>query len=285
VWFLAWMIRFQQDVARTVARLGLQLAFASMVIGAVFGIVLGISTAGRTVPGLSQRTTDAISDAHPASMAIGFLLLAAFALIEWLLGDRYVGDSPSGVYQMWVLFGAGILVNVAFVARLDDYLLAPANLAMVVAVVMMVIRRWSDLRPSAWRGSGTGLFARLAVVFLATYLVLLSIIVVRFIGGNLEMNALNPDDKGLVTAFDHVMFVGVMTTALFGALAVTLHGKALSLVDRILLWGVTIGTAGFTVGLLLVEPLPKRIFTPIMGAALLFGVFAYLWEMRNPKQG
>lgn len=284
VWFLWWMIRFQQDVARTVARLGLQLAFASMVIGTVFGIILGIATAGRTVPGIPERTTDALYNAHPLSMIIGFLLLAAFAMIEWLLGDRYVGESPSGVYQMWILFTAGILVNVAFVADLDEYLLPPANVAMGVGVVMLIVRRWSDLRPAAWRGSGTGLFARLATAFLVVYLVLISVIVARFIGGSLDLHALTPGDRGLVAAFDHVMFVGVMTTALFGALAITLHGTMLTLADRILLWGTTIGTTGFILGLLLMEPVPKRVFSPIMGAALLFGVAAYLREMRTPKE-
>ena len=284
-WFIGWMIRFSKDLASTVARLGLQLAFASALIGAAFGIALGMATAGRHIPGLSPRTADAIAEAHPASMTIGFLLLAAFAMIEWLLGDRHVGESPYGVYQMWILFAAGIMVNIAFVIRLEDFLLPPANALMVAGVVMMMVRRRHDLKPSSWKGAGTGLFARVAVVFLVGYLVLLTVIVLRFVGGSFDVNAMSPEDQGLLAAFDHVMAIGVMTTALFGTLAVTLHGKAASLVDHIVLWGVTIGTAGFTVGLLLVDPLPKRIFTPIMGAALLFGVVAYLREMWRPETG
>lgn len=282
VWFLGWMLRSQGDASRTVARLGLLLAFASMVIGTVFGIVLGIATSGRHVPGLSQKTADAISEAHPAAMVIGFLLLAAFAMIEWLLGDRPTGESRSGVFQMWMLFGAGVVVNIAFVTGTDEALLGPANVAMIAGVVMLIVRHRRDLTPSAWKDSGTGLFPRMSVVFLIGYLVLLTIVVIRFVSGEMDVDALSPKDEGLLTAFDHTMFIGVMTIAFFGVLAHAFHGKAASMVDRILVWGVTIGTAGFAAGLILLEPLPKRIFTPIMGAALLIGVVAYLMEMRKP---
>jgi len=282
VWFLAWIVRFQRDVARTVARLGLQLAFASMLIGTVFGIVLGITTSGRVVPGLSATTTDAISQAHPASMVIGFLLLAACAMIEWLLGDPPIGESPSGVFQMWMLFVAGILVNIAFVLRVEDALIPPANAAMIAGVVMLIARRRHDLEPSAWRGAGTGWFPRIGMIFLIGYVALLTIIVIRFASGSIDIDTLSPQDRGLVIALDHTMFIGVMTNTLFGALAATLHGRAVGMVDRILLWGGALGTAGFVAGLILVEALPKRIFTPIMGLALLLGVAGYLMEMRRP---
>ena len=281
IWFLAWMIRFQMDVARTVARLGLLLAFTALVIGALFGIALGVALSGRHVPGLTRATANAISEAHPASMMIGFQLLAAFSMIEWLLGDRPIGESFGGVFQMWMLFIAGIVVDVVFVLRVDDVLLAPANAAMLAGVVMLIVRRRSDLRPSTWRGAGTGLFPRIGMVFLIGYLALLTIIVIRYVGGAMDIAALSVKDKGLLAGFDHAMFIGVMTNAVFGALALTLHGKATTIVDRVLLWGVTVGTAGFIFGLILAEPLSKRVFTPIMGGALLFGVVAYLREMRR----
>jgi hypothetical protein len=44
-------------------------------------------------------------------------------------------------------------------------------------------------------------------------------------------------------------------------------------------WGVNIGIAGFAVGLLSQEALPKQIFTPIMGTALLIGIAAYLRDV------
>jgi predicted membrane protein len=116
----------------------------------------------------------------------------------------------------------------------------------------------------------------MSLAFLIGYMVLLTILVTKFVSGEIDPDALRPEDEGLLLAFDHVMFVGVMTMALFGTLAANLHGKALTLVDRIVLWGITIGVTGFAVGLITVESLPKQIFTPIMGTALLIGIASYL---------
>ncbi len=119
----------------------------------------------------------------------------------------------------------------------------------------------------------------MSAVYLLVYLALLTVIVTRFVSGEMDPDAMTPEDDGLLIAFDHVMFIGVMTNALFGALAATLHGRMVATVDRILLWGVNVGVAGFAVGLITLEALPKRIFTPIMGAALLIGIAMYLREV------
>ena len=279
LWLLTWVIRSQRTVPRTVARLGFILAFVSMVIGAVLGILLGLATAGRDIPGISAETADALAGAHPVAMVIGFLILAAMAMIERLLGDRPTAGNRSGVIQMWLLFAGGVVANIAFISGLEDQLLGPANMAMIVGVIMLLVRRRADLKPSAWKGAGTGFFPRMSVVYLLAYLVLLTYIVSRFLSGAMDPDAMTPDDEALIIALDHVMFIGVMTNALFGALAADLHGRAAAVADRILLWGVNIGIAGFAVGLLSQEALPKQIFTPIMGTALLIGIAAYLRDV------
>jgi hypothetical protein len=277
--FSRWLFVAQREVPRTVARLGMLLAGIAVVIGAVFGVVLGLVAAGREIPGISADIADGIAGAHPPAMVVGYLLLAAMAIIEWLLGDKPAAGNRPGVIQMWLLFLAGLVLIVAFVFELDEQLAGPANGMMIVGVVMLLVRRRRELAPSAWKGSGTGVFPRLSLLFLIGYMALLTIIVAKFVGGDIDPDAMSPEDEGLLLAFDHVMFVGVMTMSLFGALASQLHGRVLSAFDRILLWGITIGVPGFATGLMLVERLPKRIFTPIMGTALLIGIGAYLWEM------
>lgn len=279
IWFTRWMFQNQRQVPKTIARLGLLLSGIAVVIGAVFGIVLGVVTAGQEIPGLSEKLTDAIAEVHPPAMVVGFLLLAAMAMIEWLLGDRPAAGNRAGVIQMWLVFAAGLLLTVAFISGLEEELAGPANLAMIVGVVMLLVRRRRDLKPAAWKGSGTAWFPRTSLLFLLGYLVLLTVIVAKFVSGAMDPDAMTPEDDGLLVALDHMMFVGVMTTALFGALATTLHGKAMGVVDKILLGGVAIGLPGFVVGLITLEQLPKRIFTPIMGTALLIGIFGYLREV------
>jgi hypothetical protein len=48
---------------------------------AVFGIVLGLVTAGRA-SGISEDIADGIAGAHPPAMVVGFLLLATMAIIS-----------------------------------------------------------------------------------------------------------------------------------------------------------------------------------------------------------
>lgn len=279
VMYLMWLFKAQKSVSKTVARLGLKLSYISVVIGAVLGIILGIFTARGEVPGLSEETADAVAGAHPPAMVIGYLFLAAFAMIEWLLGDTETGRSRAGVVQMWLLFTAGLVVNIGFVTGSEDALLGPANMAMIAGVIILLVRRRTDLKPSAWKGSGTGFFPRFASLYLLVYLVLLTVIAIKFVSGDIDVDALTPEDEGLIIAFDHVMFLGVMTNVLFGALAAHIHGRTATMVDRILMWGVNIGVGGFAVGLIMVEALPKRIFTPLMGTALLIGIISYLREL------
>jgi len=283
-WFVVWLARIQKDVARTVARLGLLLAQVSMLIGGAFGILLGIALSGHRVLGLSPGTADAIAHAHPASMLIGFLLLAAFSMIEWLLGDAPVGESTTGVAQMWILFAAGVMVNVGFALGIEDLLIAPATVAMIAGMTLLVTRRHRDLAPAAWRG-GSRPFSRVALLFLAAYIILLIVILARFEGGRFDLGdlanlaTLSPRDHGLLAAFDHTMFLGVMTNVLFGTLAATFHGAVATRIDRLLVWGVAVGTTGFVAGLIVDEPLLERVFSPVLGVVLLFGVVAYLRDV------
>jgi hypothetical protein len=283
-WFVVWLYRIQKDVARTVARLGLLLAQVSMLIGGAFGILLGLALSGHRVLGLSPDMADAIAHAHPASMLIGFLLLTAFSMIEWLLGDVPVGTSATGVAQMWILFAAGVIVNIGFALGIEDLLIAPATVAMIAGMTLLVTRRHRDLAPAAWRG-GSRPFSRVALLFLGAYIVMLIVILARFEGGRFtlgdlaDLAVLSPPDHRLLAAFDHTMFLGVMTNVLFGTLAATFHGAAATRIDRLLVWGVGVGTAGFVGGLIAGAPVLERVFTPVLGVALLFGVGAYLREI------
>jgi hypothetical protein len=281
VWFAVWLFRSNREAeTSSVARLGLLLAWVALLIGAVLGVLLGIYTSQGEIPGLADETAAAVAEGHPPAMVIGFLILAAMAIIEWLLrGHTSWSDSKSGSAQMWILFAAGLLANVGFIARLEEELLGPANLLMIIGVIILVVRYRSELLPSGWRGAGTGLFARISSVFLVVYLVLGTILIARVVSGAMDFDALTEAELGLVLAFDHTMFVGVMTNLLFGVMAVGLHGSSIRTVDRILLWGINIGVIGFIVGLLTVSPVLKRISTPVMGTAILVGIAMYLTEM------
>lgn len=282
IWFAVWLFTANRDAeGSSVARLGLLLSWVSLLIGSVLGVLLGIYTSQGKIPGIDDDTAAAVAEGHPPAMVIGFLILAAMAVIEWLLRHHSPwADNKWGVAQMWILFAAGVLANVGFIAQLEEELLGPANLLMIIGVVIMVARYRTELRPSGWKGVGTGAFARISSLFLVVYLILGTVLIARVISGAMDFDALTEAEFGLVLAFDHSMFIGVMTNLLFGVIAYGLLQRSeIRTVDRILLWGVNLGIIGFVIGLLTVSPILKRLSTPIMGTALLIGIGIYISEI------
>ena len=280
IWVLVWIVGAYRSYGTSSApRLGLLLAWISLLIGAIFGIILGLYTANGEVPGLDDETAGRFADAHPPAMVIGYLLVAGFAVIEWLLhpGD----DGRGGPAQMWLLFGAGIVINIAFITGTDEQLAGPANLLMIAALVIMLWRSRSMLTPDAWRTAGVGLFPRFALLFLVVYLVLLTVLISWIIRDVIDFEALTESQEGLLLAFDHTMFIGVMTNIIFGVLALRLTSPRTTLANKVLWIGANIGLVGFALGLLTTTDLLKQIFAPIMGLSLLFALAVYLAELRE----
>jgi hypothetical protein len=281
VWFLVWLIGAHRAYdSHGPARLGILLSWISLIVGAVFGIILGLFISNGEVPGLSDDVAARVAEAHPPAMLVGFLLLAAFASIEWMLHSEKE-STRSATIQMWLLFVAGIVLNIAFVAGLDEELAGPANLLMIVAVVMLLWRSRDELKPAGWRGAGIGAFPRIAALALVGALALLTILISWVISGSIDIDALTPSQEGLILSFDHAMFIGVATNVLFGVLALSLGTSGSDTANRVLLWGVNVGFVGFVIGLITTTQVLKRISTPIMGLALLHGIAVYFMRLRE----
>lgn len=279
IWMLVWIVNaYRAYHSSTAARLGLLLAWISLLTGSVFGILLGLYTANGEVPGLDDEVAGRFADAHPPAMVIGYLLVAGFAVIEWLLHAD--DDGRAGFVQMWLLFGAGIVINIAFVTGTDEQLAGPANLLMIAALATLLWRSRSMLTPDGWRSAGVGLFPRFALCFLIAYLVLLTVLISWIIRDVIDFDALTESQEGLLLAFDHTMFIGVMTNIMFGVLAVRLTSPRTALANKVLWGGVNVGLVGFALGLLTTTSLLKQIFAPIMGLSLLFALVVYLAELR-----
>jgi predicted membrane protein len=78
----------------------------------------------------------------------------------------------------------------------------------------------------------------------------------------------------IVLAFDHVNFLMVVTNLIFAMLimATTVPES----VNRVVFWGLNVGVVGFALGLISENAVIKRIFTPVLGLALLYGIYSYL---------
>jgi hypothetical protein len=280
-WFAVWLFKAHSAYStKSPARLGFVLAWVSLIIGAVLGVALGLYTSNGSIPGLSNDVAARFAEAHPPAMVIGYLLLAGFAVVEWLLHD----DNPKrrqSTIIMWLLFAAGVLINIGFIAGKDEELAGPANLLMLVAAVMMLWRSRDQLKPAGWKQAGAGYFPRISLLMLILYMVLLTRLVMWLISGEIDFDAITESQEGLLLAFDHTMFIGVMTNALFGVLALHLVSPKTAVANRVLLWGVNIGILGFAAGLLTTTQVLKQVFTPLMGLALLHGITVYFMELRR----
>lgn len=259
---LVWTARAYGGSEKSTAQLAIYLAVISLVIGAILGVLLGLFVANGSLPGLSTEQAAALAGAHPPAMLIGYLILAGVAITAWQLNGA---NSRLGRLVAWLLFAAGIIANISLIFEIDA-LVQLFSALQVISIILYLVVMWRHIKPGA-----TGApFARAAVFFLLVGVGLLVYVVQLFISGEL-----NPETGegpiGVLIAFDHSMFIGVMTNALLavvGSLAVWNMGG-----NRWLRWAINVGVLGFIVGLVIDSTILKQIFTPILGVALLVAIF------------
>jgi hypothetical protein len=199
------------------------------------------------------------------------VILAGTALIEWLLRREItpsLSDSRAGVVQMTLIFLAGVLAMLGVL--LDNEVMLQANVPLeVVGLVILVWRLRTYLAPSEWGGSVPGTMARTAVLGLIIGIALFAYVVSLFVSGA-EFEEISP----WLVAVDHINFIMVMTNLIFAMMAI---GSAVSeSANRLIYWGANVGVLGFAVGIFTENSTLKRIFTPILGLALLYGIYTYL---------
>jgi hypothetical protein len=204
-------------------------------------------------------------------MVIGYVVLAAVALIEWLIrkGDAPgLSESRAGMIQMILIFLAGLLGLVGFLV--DNEMLLQLNVPLeVVGLIILLVRLRSFLAPSQWGGSIVEAMPRAAVIGLVVGVGLLAYVVSLFVGGS-EFEEI----EHWLIALDHVNFIAVVTNLIFAMMA--LASDVTERANRIIFWGTNVGIVGFVAGLVAENAPLKRIFTPILGVALLYGIYTYL---------
>jgi hypothetical protein len=269
VWVFVWVMQAHRGRTWTVAEYGMALSLFFLVIGAVLGIALGLQLAEVEI--VAPENAEQLGGAHPAAMVVGYVILAGTALIEWLLRREdtpALSESKAGVVQMTLIFLAGVLAMLGVL--LDNEAMLQANVPLeVVGLLILVWRLRSYLAPSQWGGSVPGTMARTAVLGLIIGIALFAYVVSLFVSGA-EFEEISP----WLIAVDHINFIMVMTNLIFAMMAV---GSLVSeSANRVIYWGANIGVLGFAVGIFTENSTLKRIFTPILGLALLYGIYTYL---------
>ena len=270
VWVLVWASGRYRSSTKTTAHLGVLLAVISLTIGAVLGVLLGLFIANGSIPGLSSETASSLAGAHPPAMLIGYLVLAGAAIVHWLLDGS---QSRAGRLVMWALFAGGIAANLSFILDIEP-LVQVATVLEVGAIVTFTVHMWDRIKPTAWTAQGTANFARLSAVFLVIGVGLLVYVVQLFISGELDPEA-GTGPIGVLLAFDHAMFIGVMTNALFALVARSSTQQA----NPALLWAINGGLVVFLLGLIIDVSVLIRIGAPLMGLALIYAIFVFFTQL------
>ena len=269
VWMFAWVLRAHRGRTWNVAEYGMALSLFFLVIGAVLGVALGLQLAEVEI--VAPENAEQLGGAHPAAMVVGYVILAGTALIEWLLRREdtpTLSESRAGMVQMSLIFLAGVLAMLGVL--LDNEAMLQANVPLeVVGLLILVWRLRTYLAPSQWGGSIPGTMARTAVLGLIIGIALFAYVVSLFVSGA-EFEEISP----WLVAVDHINFIMVMTNLIFAMMAVA--SVVSEAANRVIYWGSNVGVLGFAVGIFTENSTLKRIFTPILGLALLYGIYTYL---------
>jgi hypothetical protein len=258
----AWIVGRARRMELSTVHLGFLAAVATSVVGGVLGLLLAteIATGNDVVP-------DGGEDAHPATMVVGFLVPVGMALAEWgLRGTRLERAGRLGVAQMAFPFAGGILLMIGLLFDIDA--LPPlATLIELVGVVIFFKRLWLPMRQVSWRAPSPGRYAAVAAIAIAANIVFLNYLAGAN-GGDLEAVPTHQ-----ILALDHMMFVGVLTNAIFALLLVaTSSSSRWPGADTVVFVAMNVALLGFVVSLLGEWIGVRQVATPVLGVAILVGL-------------
>ncbi|MDP1803841.1 MAG: hypothetical protein Q8K72_01620 [Acidimicrobiales bacterium] len=258
----AWVVARTRRIELTAVHLGFLAAVATSVVGGMIGVLLATEIAtGRNV------VTDGGSDAHPATMVVGFLIPVGMALAEWgLRGAGLERAGRLGAAQVALPFVGGLLLMVGLLLDVDA--LPPlATLIELAGVAIFFKRLWQPIRDVAWGVRDPGRYAAASAVAIIANIVFLNYLVGAN-GGDLDLVA----DHQLL-ALDHTMFVGVLTNAIFAMLLVaTANRSRWPRLDHVVFVGMNASLVGFVVSLLAEATWLMRVATPLLGVCILAGL-------------
>lgn len=269
VGFWIWILAEIRRTGLTLPRLAVVLAVTSLVLGSSIGVVVQVQLATQ-----AKLLPDAAIGGHVTAQVVGYLVLFAMAITEWRLKPE-TGRLPKlGVAQVVIPF-AGALIGTVGVTVGSNEALGAIILAELLGVAIYVWRFAPIVLRTRWLAAEPERHFAIMVPFLVADLALLITLIYGVVSGAYADFALIP--VWLVFAFDHAMFIGVMSNGLFGLVQeATRERRALApWVDQVLFWGMNFGMVGFVLSLLANQRDLERFFTPIMGGSILLAIAVY----------
>ena len=292
-WFVYTRAKAQGGIGRLdISKLSVLLGLTILVIGSTLGVIVQVLLAtGNALP-----TNADLVGGHASAQIGGYLVLVAAGFAEWQLTGS-AKRTTLGLAQVYLLFGGGLLLSVSVLLasalgpQLAQALPGVATLLTLVGIVIVALRVGRAAIAAPWMATTGTRHIAIAIGFLVLGVILQAVLVQQLIAAQGDFTKVS---AGLVHAYDHSMFVGLMTNAIFGAILMTSSDRPRlwPWADHVIFWGLNIGAAAFIAVLLIAgsgegaKPFthPVSFVAPIMGLSALLGVATYLMRLMGaPK--
>ena len=292
-WFVYTRAQAQGGMARLeISKLAVLFGLTILVIGSTLGVLVQILLAtGNALP-----TNADLVGGHASAQIGGYLVLVAAGFAEWQLTGS-AKRTTLGLAQVYLLFGGGLLLSVSVLLasalgpQLAQALPGVATLLTLAGIVIVIVRIGRAALAAPWMAATGTRHIAIAVAFLLLGVILQAILVQQLIAAQGDFSLVS---AGLVHAYDHAMFVGLMTNAIFGAILMTLSDRprVWPWADQVIFWGLNIGVAGFIAVLLIVGSgegkgaftHPVAFVAPIMGLSALLAIATYLMRFMPARR-
>ncbi len=265
----------------TIPRLAMLAAVFTLTIGAFFGTLIQVQLA----LGTQWLGLEAAGGAHVTAMAFSYLVMVGMALAEW----RFVAPGErlprAGLVQIGALFVGGLLLVIGALANVQALLMLN-TIFQFVAVVIFIARLARPVLAVKWLEPGPMRFFGVSAAYVVVDIALLVFLIIQFVSGaygSAEDVSLLVIPPWLIFALDHAIFIGVMSNAIFGLMALLTRGQETAAwwADHLVFWGMNVGLVGFVVGLAVESSILKQASSPVMGVSILVGLAVYvarLWR-------
>ena len=274
---LTWLVGRIGQVTMTVPRLAVLAAIATLVVGSTIGVLVQLELASK-----STFLPEGAIGGHVTAQVVGYLVLIGMAISEWRLRNT-PGLTWPGIVQVSLLFLGGILITIGALLNVQALLGAfiPAEL---IAVIIYCFRLGPQLRRVKWLVPSSERHFGLVVPYLVVNLILLVWLITGVVTKVYARFELIP--LWLVFAFDHTMFIGVMSNSLFGLIqqASRAPQRFWPWAEQIVFWGMNGGMIGFVLTLATDQRGLEKLFTPIMGGSILVGIITYSVRLQRLRR-
>ena len=269
--FLAWLVALSR--ATRTPWVMPQLGMAAALVVLVAGTILGAMSAGDTASGNATGAAS-LGSAHSAVLVVPFVVLAATAVVEWaaarLAGD-YQPVTTAGLVQVGALLVAAAVIIVGVLG--NDLALVEANIPLELGGIAIFLVRVGPLLLTAGWAKGSRIWLVTGTVALAVDAGLFAHVVFEI--GARRYVSIDQVPPWVLFTVDHVTFVAVGTTVLFGAIAAMAadaEDARRQRADRLAAAGLVLGLTGTAAGIGAGSAAIEGAFATVLGIALLVAV-------------